>query len=71
MNMPVLKTEPTITLPVTPAEVVRLKTLKVGFVKAKLLPMLQSVAAQVIPFAVPANPHPKKLQELPAFVLRE
>ena len=29
MNMPVLKTEPTITLPVTPAEVVRLKTLKV------------------------------------------
>ena len=52
MNMPVLKTEPTITLPVTPAEVVRLKTLKVGFVKAKLLPMLQSVAAQVIPSLV-------------------
>ncbi len=52
MNMPVLKTEPTIALPVTPAEVVRLKTLKVGFVKAKLLPMLQSVAAQVIPSLV-------------------
>ena len=52
MNMPVLKTEPTVALPAAPAEVVRLKTPKVSFVKAKLLPMLGSVAAQVIPSLV-------------------
>jgi nitrate/nitrite transport system permease protein len=55
MNMPVLKTEPTVALPtapVAPAEVVRLQPAKVSFVKAKLLPTLGSVAAQVVPSLV-------------------
>jgi nitrate/nitrite transport system permease protein len=52
MNMPVLKTETTIALPITPAEVVRLKTPKASFVKAKLLPALKSIAAQVVPSLV-------------------
>jgi nitrate/nitrite transport system permease protein len=55
MNMPVLKTEPTITLPATsPAEVVRLQTPKpkASFMKAKLLPALGSAAAQIVPSLV-------------------
>ncbi len=55
MNMQVLKTEPTVALPAAqaaPAEVVRLKAPKVSFVKAKLLPMLGSVATNVVPSLV-------------------
>src|SRR6478609_585768 len=53
MSMPVLKTESTIALPAAPlAEVVRLRTPKAGFIKAKLLPTLGSVAAQVVPSLV-------------------
>jgi nitrate/nitrite transport system permease protein len=55
MNMQVLKTEPTVALPAAqaaPAEVVRLKAPKVSFVKAKLLPMLGSIATNVVPSLV-------------------
>ena len=55
MNMQVLKTEPTVALPAAqaaPAEVVRLKAPKANFVKSKLLPMLGSVATNVVPSLV-------------------
>ncbi len=49
MNMPILKTEPSMTLPTATAEVLPLKVAKPGFVKAKLLPMLGAVAGRVAP----------------------
>ena len=55
MNMQVLKTEPTVAVPAAqaaPAEVVRLKAPKANFVKSKLLPMLGSVATNVVPSLV-------------------
>ncbi|HKY87288.1 MAG TPA: nitrate ABC transporter permease [Pseudorhodoplanes sp.] len=51
MNMPVLKTDATVatTAPAAMAEVLRLEPRKPGFLKAKLLPKLGQVAANVLP----------------------
>ena len=51
MNMPVLKTEATVatTAPAAMAEVLRLEPPKPGFLKAKLLPTLGQIAANVLP----------------------
>jgi nitrate/nitrite transport system permease protein len=49
MNMPVLKTEPSVTVPTATAEVLPLKVVKTGYTKAKLLPTLGAIAAQLVP----------------------
>jgi nitrate/nitrite transport system permease protein len=53
MNMPVLKSETTVTAtPTAPAplaEVLRFETRKPGFVRSKLIPALQQLAANVLP----------------------
>ena len=49
MNMPVLKTEQSITAAVPSAEVLRIKPTKPSFVRTKLLPGLRDVAATLLP----------------------